>query len=119
MTLGIPQLAAKRVMDVVLTVLALSVIWPLLVAVALAVKLDAGSPVPFRQERMGLGGRRFYILKFRTMILDADQHKASLQHLNEYSDGRLFKIKSDPRVTRLGRILRSCRSTNCRSCGTC
>jgi exopolysaccharide biosynthesis polyprenyl glycosylphosphotransferase len=106
MTLGIPQLAAKRAMDVVLTLLALSLIWPLLAALALAVKLDAGSPVLFRQERMGLGGRRFHILKFRTMVLDADQHKASLQHLNEYPDGRLFKIKSDPRVTRLGRILR-------------
>jgi exopolysaccharide biosynthesis polyprenyl glycosylphosphotransferase len=106
MALGIPQLAAKRAMDLVLTILALAVLWPLLAAIAIAVRLDGGAPVLFRQERMGLGGRTFKILKFRTMIVDADRHKATLQHLNEYSDGRLFKIKLDPRVTRLGRILR-------------
>ena len=55
---------------------------------------------------MGLGGRRFNILKFRTMVADADQQKAKLLHLNQYSDGRLFKIKHDPRITRIGGLLR-------------
>jgi lipopolysaccharide/colanic/teichoic acid biosynthesis glycosyltransferase len=55
---------------------------------------------------MGVGGRRFQILKFRTMVADADRQKATLAHLNEYPDARLFKIKDDPRITRLGGFLR-------------
>jgi exopolysaccharide biosynthesis polyprenyl glycosylphosphotransferase len=104
--LGVPQLAIKRTMDVVLTTLGLVAIWPLLVLIAAAVKLDSPGPVLFRQVRIGVGGRRFHILKFRTMVVNAEAQKASLQHLNEYADGRLFKIKRDPRVTRLGRFLR-------------
>jgi exopolysaccharide biosynthesis polyprenyl glycosylphosphotransferase len=104
--LELPQLAAKRTMDVLLTLLGLAVIWPLMAVVAVAVKLDSSGPVLFRQTRVGVGGRRFGMIKFRTMVVGADGLKASLQHLNDYPDPRLFKIKLDPRVTRLGKFLR-------------
>lgn len=102
----LPQLAIKRTMDVSFTVLGLAVIWPLMALIALAVKLDSRGPIFFSQVRAGLGGRPFSILKFRTMRVGAEAEKASLQHLNEYPDSRLFKIKDDPRVTRLGKLLR-------------
>ena len=104
--LDLPQLAIKRTMDVILAAGALVAVAPLLAAVALAIKFDSRGPVLFRQTRMGVGGRRFQILKFRTMVADADRQKASLAHLNEYPDARLFKIKHDPRITRLGHFLR-------------
>jgi exopolysaccharide biosynthesis polyprenyl glycosylphosphotransferase len=104
--LGIPQLAVKRTMDILLTLFGLALIWPLMMAVAIAVKLDSPGPVLFRQTRVGVGGRRFGMVKFRTMVVGADGLKASLQHLNDYPDPRLFKIKLDPRVTRLGKHLR-------------
>jgi exopolysaccharide biosynthesis polyprenyl glycosylphosphotransferase len=104
--LELPQLAIKRTMDIVLSLGAIVLIAPLLVIVAIAIKLDSKGPVLFRQVRMGLGGRRFHILKFRTMVADADAQKAKLLHLNQYADSRLFKIKHDPRITRLGGLLR-------------
>jgi len=104
--LELPQLALKRTMDVVLSLGAIVVIAPLLAMIAIAIKLDSKGPVLFRQVRMGLGGRHFYILKFRTMVADADQQKAKLLHLNQYADSRLFKIRHDPRITRLGGLLR-------------
>jgi exopolysaccharide biosynthesis polyprenyl glycosylphosphotransferase len=104
--LDVPQLAVKRALDLALTSLGLALIWPLLAIVAIAVRLDSPGPILFRQERVGQGGRRFEILKFRTMVARAEEQKSELQHLNEYADGRLFKIKNDPRITRLGRFLR-------------
>jgi len=70
------------------------------------VKLDSKGPLLFRQKRVGQGGRTFEILKFRTMVVDAEAQKPTLQHLNEYADARLFKIKNDPRITRVGWFLR-------------
>jgi lipopolysaccharide/colanic/teichoic acid biosynthesis glycosyltransferase len=102
----LPQMAIKRAMDVVLAGGALLTVAPVLALVALAIKLDSRGPVIFRQVRVGMGGRRFEILKFRTMVADADRQKASLLHLNQYPDARLFKIKHDPRITRLGHFLR-------------
>jgi exopolysaccharide biosynthesis polyprenyl glycosylphosphotransferase len=104
--LGFPRLALKRTIDLVLTLALLAVIWPLLLLVAIAVTLDSPGPVFFRQVRAGVGGRSFHILKFRTMRAGADTQKHLVAHLNEYPDGRLFKIKVDPRVTRVGRLLR-------------
>ncbi len=103
---GLPQLAIKRSMDLVLTTIALGILWPVLAIVAIAVKLDSPGPVLFRQKRLGVGGRPFEILKFRTMVVDAEEQKARLAHLNQYQDGRLFKIRHDPRVTRSGKFLR-------------
>src|SRR5690606_25411703 len=92
--------------DIVLSLAALALLWPLMLLIAVAIKLDSPGPVLLKQRRAGLGGRPFEMFKFRTMICDADGLKPQLQHLNESGDPRLFKIRRDPRVTRLGRLLR-------------
>jgi lipopolysaccharide/colanic/teichoic acid biosynthesis glycosyltransferase len=96
----------KRGLDILGAVVGLILFGPLMAVIALAVKLTSPGPVLFRQRRSGRGGRPFIIYKFRTMAEDAEQRKAQLRAHNE-QDGPAFKIKQDPRVTRLGRILRS------------
>ncbi|CAN5827276.1 hypothetical protein BH23GEM7_BH23GEM7_02890 [soil metagenome] len=103
---GLPRLAIKRAMDVALSIAGLILLAPLLFAIALVIKLDTPGPAVFRQLRTGVGGRSFWMYKFRTMIDDAEQIKPQLHHLNESGDPRLFKIRNDPRVTRVGRFLR-------------
>ncbi len=109
--LGSPVLKAralisKRVVDVCVSAIFLVLLAPVLLIIAIAVKLDSpGSPF-FFQERAGLGGRRFRMIKFRTMRNGADAEKQELSHLNHSGDTRLFKIRDDPRVTALGRFLR-------------
>lgn len=98
-------LALKHVFDWVAAALGLLVLSPLLVAIALAVLVTMGRPVLFVQERAGLFGRRFRMLKFRTMVRDAEAQKASLEAHNEMG-GPVFKMTADPRVTRLGALLR-------------
>lgn len=100
------QLFVKRVVDIVVATVGLLVISPLLAVVALAVKLDSPGPMLFRQERVGRGGRRFRIIKFRTMVEGAEERREALMGQSIYPDRRLFKIHSDPRITRLGRWLR-------------
>jgi lipopolysaccharide/colanic/teichoic acid biosynthesis glycosyltransferase len=78
---------------------------PFLVVVALLIKLSSEGPIVFRQERLGLNKRKFSIFKFRTMVRNAEQMIADLEHQNEVS-GPVFKIKNDPRITPIGRILR-------------
>jgi exopolysaccharide biosynthesis polyprenyl glycosylphosphotransferase len=99
------QAAAKRACDVAISVAGLLLLSPLLFGVALAIKLTSRGPVIFRQERIGLRGRPFTLLKFRTMVAGADLMLEKLRDQNE-ADGPLFKLRKDPRVTRLGRILR-------------
>lgn len=99
------QRALKRGMDVVGSVFGLLVLAPLFAVVALAIRLDSPGPVLFRQRRAGHRGNVLEILKFRTMILGADGLKDELRDRNE-TDGILFKIRDDPRVTRVGRFLR-------------
>src|ERR1700723_3650658 len=94
-------------MDVVGGLGGLLVLSPVLAVVALLIRLDSRGPILFRQERMGLGGRVFWCLKFRTMVPDAGQRLRDLEARNESVGGVLFKIKDDPRVTPLGRFLRS------------
>lgn len=98
--------AIKRGFDVVGASLGLLAIAPLMLAFAIAIKLDSHGPVFFRQLRVGRHGRRFYMLKFRTMVRDAEEMKEALRHRNEAQEG-LFKIAADPRVTRMGRFLRT------------
>ena len=98
-------LLLKRVMDMVLAALVLLALSPLLLLVALAVKLDSRGPVLYLSERIGKKGRVFRCIKFRTMVRDADKRRAEVQHMNE-RDGVLFKISNDPRITKLGRLLR-------------
>lgn len=98
-------LFAKRVMDVAGATIGLVLGAPLLLLIALAIRLDSPGPILFTQERLGQGGRPFQIYKFRSMYHGADDEKEALADLNE-ADGPLFKIRKDPRVTRVGRILR-------------
>src|SRR4051794_14946286 len=94
----------KRGMDTVGATLLLAVAAPLLAIIAVAIKLESRGPVLFRQTRVGRDGRRFQMFKFRTMVDGADSLKSQLLHRNQ-ADG-LFKIPDDPRVTRVGRLLR-------------
>jgi len=98
-------LIGKRAMDIAFAGIALLLHAPLFVLVASAVALDSPGPVFFRQERVGLGRRKFRMWKFRTMVQDAEAQIAALEERNEVT-GAAFKMKEDPRVTRVGRILR-------------
>jgi len=95
----------KRALDIMLSTLALLVLWPVMVLLAIAIELESRGPVFYRAQRIGFKGRTFVCYKFRTMCPDADARKEELKHRNE-RDGILFKIADDPRVTRLGRFLR-------------
>jgi exopolysaccharide biosynthesis polyprenyl glycosylphosphotransferase len=97
---------AKRTMDIVGSFLGLIVLSPLLALIAILIRWNSRGPILFRQERMGLNGRVFHCLKFRTMVPDAEQRLRDLEARNESAGGVLFKIKDDPRVTPLGRFLR-------------
>jgi len=100
------QLFVKRLIDLSLTVMTLPLALPLFGLIALAIKLDDGGPVFFVQERVGLKKRLFPMLKFRTMVVNAEEILKDIEHLNE-ADGPNFKIADDPRITRTGRFLRS------------
>jgi exopolysaccharide biosynthesis polyprenyl glycosylphosphotransferase len=95
----------KRAFDAAFSLLTLIVLSPLLVAIAIAIKLDSPGPVFYMSERIGKKGMVFRCMKFRTMVRDADKRRAEVMHMNERDDV-LFKISNDPRVTRLGRLLR-------------
>jgi lipopolysaccharide/colanic/teichoic acid biosynthesis glycosyltransferase len=97
---------AKRAMDLAGSIGGLLLLSPLLALVGLLVRLESRGPVLFRQPRMGLNGRVFTCLKFRTMVPDAEQRLRDLEARNESAGGVLFKIKDDPRITPLGRFLR-------------
>src|SRR6266480_615576 len=98
-------LFVKRIMDLLLSVVALLLLWPLLLAIALAVKLESPGPVIYASLRAGKKGQKFACYKFRTMVDGADGLRDSLRRFNERRDP-FFKIADDPRVTRLGRFLR-------------
>ena len=97
---------AKRAFDIAFSLLVLFLFWWIYVITAVAIKIDdPAGPVFFIQERMGKNGKPFKMFKFRSMYADAEQRLAELQDLNE-KDGPVFKIKDDPRVTRVGRFIR-------------
>ena len=97
--------ALKRMFDVVASSAALWLFTPLFILVALGIKLTSRGPLFFRQERVGLRGKRFNMLKFRSMVVDAEARKAHLAARNEQA-GPVFKMRNDPRVTRIGRVIR-------------
>lgn len=102
----VPSGLTKRLFDLVVATLALIMVLPLLLILMAAIVLESpGSPL-FVQERLGLHGRRFRLLKLRTMVADAEQRRAEVEHLNELK-GPLFKAHNDPRITRMGRFLRT------------
>ncbi|OZB19061.1 MAG: hypothetical protein B7X55_04040, partial [Rhodobacterales bacterium 34-62-10] len=95
----------KRPLDITLTLAGLLLIWPLLLATALTVKLSSPGPVFFVQTRIGLNGRRFGMIKFRSMYSDAEARRAALLAQSDRA-GICFKSRHDPRITPAGRILR-------------
>jgi exopolysaccharide biosynthesis polyprenyl glycosylphosphotransferase len=95
----------KRTLDIVLSSMVLILFSPVLLAIAIAIKLDSSGPVFYLSNRVGKKGRVFRCIKFRTMVCDADKLRADLEERNE-CDGVLFKIADDPRITKLGRFLR-------------
>jgi exopolysaccharide biosynthesis polyprenyl glycosylphosphotransferase len=99
------EMAFKRLFDIVSSGVALWLLAPALLVVAALVKLTSRGPVLFRQQRVGLHGRPFQMLKFRTMVTNAEELKAKLAAQNEM-DGPVFKMKNDPRITGIGRVLR-------------
>jgi exopolysaccharide biosynthesis polyprenyl glycosylphosphotransferase len=100
------SMAAKRALDVVGSLCAIALLSPLMIAIAIAIKLESRGPIFFRQPRAGRGRSSFHLVKFRSMYVDADKRKAEVAALNEAGDGVMFKIREDPRVTRVGRFLR-------------
>jgi len=99
------QRVAKRLFDIIGSGILIIFSTPLMVIVAALIKMDSRGPVLFRQERVGKEGTLFGMLKFRSMVVNAEQQLAGLAHRNEGS-GVLFKIKNDPRITRIGHLLR-------------
>jgi len=95
----------KRIMDIVLSTIVMVLLWPLLLIIAIVIKLESPGPVIYPSLRAGKKGRRFVCYKFRTMVSGADELKDNLRRLNQRR-GPFFKIADDPRATRLGRILR-------------
>ena len=99
------QRAVKRGIDVVVASIALVLLAPIFLAAAVAVKVSSPGTVFYSQPRVGMDGRMFSFMKFRSMYADADQRKSELADLNE-ADGPIFKMKGDPRITPVGRFLR-------------
>ena len=99
------QLLFKRVFDTVMSAFLIVILLPLLLVIAIAIKLDSTGPVFYLSDRIGKKGRVFRCIKFRTMVIDADKRRAEMMHMNERK-GILFKISDDPRITRLGHFLR-------------
>jgi exopolysaccharide biosynthesis polyprenyl glycosylphosphotransferase len=97
----------KRAIDLVASALGLLALSPLLAVVAIAIKVDSKGPIFFRQRRHGRGGTEFRIVKFRTMVADAEAQRMAMAHLNEMEgSGPLFKMANDPRITKVGAFLR-------------
>ncbi|MCC7383323.1 MAG: sugar transferase [Deltaproteobacteria bacterium] len=99
------RIAFKRTLDIIGGLIALVIAAPVMIIVAMAIRLESKGPVLFKQVRCGRNGRHFTMLKFRSMVADAEAKKADLMHLNEMS-GPVFKIRRDPRITRVGGLIR-------------
>jgi len=97
---------AKRLLDIVASAVLLILLMPLFLGVALAIRLEDPGPVLFKQKRVGRWGTLFTMWKFRSMYTDAEERKKELMAQNEMEGGVLFKMKDDPRITRVGRIIR-------------
>jgi exopolysaccharide biosynthesis polyprenyl glycosylphosphotransferase len=96
----------KRVFDFLVSLLAITLLFPFFLIVAILIRLDSPGPVFFYQTRVGKNGKVFKMSKFRSMYLDAEQRKKELMENNEMEGGVLFKMKEDPRITRMGKFMR-------------
>jgi lipopolysaccharide/colanic/teichoic acid biosynthesis glycosyltransferase len=99
-------LMAKRAVDLAGALAGLTLLTPVILVIALLIRLEGRGPILFRQLRRGYRGKLFRVIKFRTMNVDAEQHLDALEESNESAGGVLFKLRRDPRVTRLGQFLR-------------
>ena len=99
-------LLAKRAVDLTGALVGLTLLTPVILVIALIIRLEGRGPILFRQLRRGYRGRLFRVIKFRTMSVDAEQRLTTLEESNESAGGVLFKLRNDPRVTRLGQFLR-------------
>ncbi len=97
---------AKRLLDIVASAVLLVLLSPLFLAVAIAIRLEDPGPILFKQKRVGRWGTLFTMWKFRSMFTDAEERKRELMAQNEMEGGVLFKMKDDPRITKVGRIIR-------------
>lgn len=105
-SLNSTEKAVKRAMDIVGSIIGIVLASPIMIIAAIAIKCDSPGPVIFKQTRVGMNGRYFKILKFRTMYVDAEERKKELMTQNEVEGGLMFKMKDDPRITKVGRFLR-------------
>lgn len=96
---------SKRLLDIISSLAGIIILLPMFVTISAIIKLEDSGPVFFKQKRVGKDGKEFYMFKFRSMVVDAEALLAQLKDKNE-ADGPLFKIKEDPRITRIGKILR-------------
>jgi exopolysaccharide biosynthesis polyprenyl glycosylphosphotransferase len=101
-----PKYALKRGLDIAISSLAIALLSPLLIAIAITIRIDSSGPALFLQRRIGRDGREFTMFKFRSMRTGADLERTQIAHLNDYDGGVLFKMRNDPRVTRIGKHLR-------------
>jgi exopolysaccharide biosynthesis polyprenyl glycosylphosphotransferase len=97
--------AGKRIFDFLIVLMAVIVLWPIIAVIAMIIKWESVGPVFYLSKRYGRGGRIFHMYKFRSMVQNADQVLHQIRHKNEV-DGPIFKIKEDPRVTQVGKLLR-------------
>ena len=100
-----PYIIAKRATDILLSLVGLILLSPILIITAIAIKIDSKGPVFFKQMRVGKNGVQFPMYKFRSMVVNAEELKKELEEQNEMS-GPMFKIKSDPRITKVGKFIR-------------
>ena len=103
---NILRTATKRTIDILGAAVALLIFSPLIIIVSLLIALESGRPIVFSQKRLGQNGRQFTVYKFRSMWKDAEARQAEVEAFNEVKDGPTFKLKEDPRITRVGRYLR-------------
>ncbi len=100
------EMAIKRLMDIIGGMVGILLFSPVMLVTAVAIKLDSPGPVIFKQTRVGQNGRNFKIYKFRSMYIDAEERKKELMAQNEIAGGVMFKMKDDPRITKVGRVIR-------------
>lgn len=105
-TLNTGEQILKRIMDIMGGIVGILVFSPVMLLTAVAIRLDSPGPVIFCQTRVGKNGRHFQIYKFRSMYVDAEERKSELLAKNEIAGGVMFKMKDDPRITRVGKIIR-------------
>lgn len=98
--------AVKRIIDILGSLVGIILFSPIMLITAIAIKLDSKGPVIFKQQRAGINGRTFEMYKFRSMCVDAEELKEKLREQNEVKDGMMFKMKDDPRITKVGKFIR-------------